>query len=119
MNGNIDITGDLQTVVMPALTNVTGSVNIQSTVSTFQCPFPDGVVQGGNSFVCEGGVANPVPLAVDNSTTNTSLVVVTASSVPSITASSETPSASASATGSSQKSSASVTMAYGLVFFSG
>jgi hypothetical protein len=115
VNGNIDITGNLQSVVMPSLKNVTGSINIQSTMSNFQCPITDGVVHG-SSFVCEGGVANPVPLAADNSTTNTSDVVVPSSSAPSssapsITVSTETP--SASATGSSQKSSASVTMAYG------
>ena len=112
VKGNVDLTGNFQTVAMPALMNVSGSVNIQSTSDTFQCPFNPDVVSGNNTFVCVGAVSNPQPLAVDDSATN--LLNVTASSSASPSGASSTAGPSASAT--SHVSSASLGKDYGLIF---
>jgi len=111
VKGNVDLTGNFQRVAMPALQDVSGSVNIQSTSDTFQCPVKSNVVSGNSSFVCAGGVSNPRPLAVDNSTTNPLNLTASSSASPSGTSSTGAPSDSASP----HTSSASLGNDYGLI----
>jgi hypothetical protein len=62
ITGNLDITGSFDTLSLPNLQLVSGSVNIQTTSSNFTCPISNqGMVQG--NFVCRGNVANPQPLS--------------------------------------------------------
>jgi len=96
VKGNVDLTGGFQNVAMPALQDVSGSVNIQSTSDTFQCPVNSDVVSGNSTFVCEGSVRNPQPLAVDNSTTNPLNLTASSSASPSGASSTGAPSASTS-----------------------
>ena len=62
IGGSIDWTGSFNNASLPAINDVRGGVNVQSSSSTFQCPFPNiqsnGVVKG-KGFVCTGNVANP------------------------------------------------------------
>jgi len=62
VGGSIDWTGSFDNASLPAITDVRGGVNVQTSSSTFQCPFSNiqnnGVVKG-KGFVCTGKVANP------------------------------------------------------------
>jgi hypothetical protein len=62
VGGSIDWTGSFDNASLPAISDVRGGVNVQSSSSSFQCPFPDiqnnGVVKG-KGFVCTGKVSNP------------------------------------------------------------
>lgn len=62
VGGSIDWTGSFDNASLPAISNVRGGVNVQSSSQTFQCPFPqiqsNGVVKG-KGFVCSGKVTNP------------------------------------------------------------
>ncbi|EPX72069.1 GPI anchored cell surface protein [Schizosaccharomyces octosporus yFS286] len=58
--GSIDFSGDLAEVDLPALKDVKGGLNLQSSSDQFSCPFrqSDGIIKG-KSFVCRGNVENP------------------------------------------------------------
>jgi hypothetical protein len=62
VGGSIDWTGSFDNASLPSIGDVRGGVNVQSSSSTFQCPFSsiqnNGVVKG-KGFVCTGKVANP------------------------------------------------------------
>jgi hypothetical protein len=62
VGGSIDWTGSFDNASLPAINDVRGGVNVQSSSDTFQCPFPqiqnNGVVKG-KGFVCTGKVSNP------------------------------------------------------------
>jgi hypothetical protein len=62
VGGSIDWTGSFDNASLPAISDVRGGVNVQSSSSSFQCPFPEiqnnGVVKG-KGFVCTGKVSNP------------------------------------------------------------
>jgi hypothetical protein len=62
IGGSIDWTGSFDNASLPDISDIRGGVNVQTSSSTFQCPFPDlqtnGVVKG-KGFVCTGKVANP------------------------------------------------------------
>jgi hypothetical protein len=62
IGGSIDWTGSFDNASLPAINDIRGGVNVQSSSQTFQCPFPqiqnNGVVKG-KGFVCTGKVANP------------------------------------------------------------
>jgi hypothetical protein len=59
VGGNVDLSGDFQSVSLPALTSVGGGVNIQSSNPNFQCPISDDRTNGvikGKGFVCAGNI---------------------------------------------------------------
>jgi hypothetical protein len=62
IGGSIDWTGSFNNASLASIQDVRGGVNVQSSSSSFQCPFPDiqnnGVVKG-KGFVCTGKVTNP------------------------------------------------------------
>jgi hypothetical protein len=64
VGGNVDLTGDFQSVSLPNLTHVGGGINIQSSNPAFQCPADlaadrtNGVISG-KGFVCAGNIKNP------------------------------------------------------------
>jgi hypothetical protein len=62
VGGNVDLTGDFQSVSLPDLNSVGGGVNIQSSNPNFQCPIgsdrTNGVIKG-KGFVCVGNIKNP------------------------------------------------------------
>jgi hypothetical protein len=64
VGGNVDLTGDFQSVSLPDLTHVGGGINIQSSNAAFQCPAnlvadrTNGVISG-NGFVCAGNIKSP------------------------------------------------------------
>jgi hypothetical protein len=64
VGGNVDLTGDFDSVSLPALDRVGGGVNIQSSNPDFQCPSSissdrtNGVING-KGFVCVGDIKNP------------------------------------------------------------
>ncbi|WBW74666.1 cell surface protein involved in ascospore wall assembly, GPI anchored Meu10 [Schizosaccharomyces osmophilus] len=60
VSGSIDFSGDLAEVDLPALRDVKGGLNLQSSSDQFSCPFrqSDGVIKG-KSFICRGNVENP------------------------------------------------------------
>jgi hypothetical protein len=66
VGGNVDLTGNFQSVSLPDLDSVGGGINIQSTNPAFQCPSnigedrTNGVVKG-KGFVCAGNIKNPTP----------------------------------------------------------
>lgn len=69
--GNLDITGDFDTLAFPNLVHVAGDFNVQSSSKNFQCPPINRVeVVHGSKFMCAGNVGNPEPLPDDNSTTH-------------------------------------------------
>lgn len=63
VGGSIDWTGDFDNASLPSISDVLGGVNVQSSSTTFQCPFPaiqnNGVVKG-RGFVCTGNVSHPI-----------------------------------------------------------
>jgi len=86
VRGNVDITGDFQSLNLPALSYVGGNVNIQTSSASFVCPiFRNTSILG--SYLCTVGLNNPQPLPADNSSTNPSAVnpiAVPAESSPSV-----------------------------------
>jgi hypothetical protein len=85
VNGNLDITGSFDTLLLPALAKVNGKINIQTNSSSFVCPsFSNVTVQG--SITCLSKIVNPQPLSADNATTNTTLPASV--SIPSLLSSS-------------------------------
>jgi hypothetical protein len=64
VGGNVDLTGDFQSVSLQDLTSVGGGVNIQSSNPNFECPIgadrTNGVVKG-KGFVCAGNIPSPTP----------------------------------------------------------
>ena len=100
VNGNLDMTGDFDTLSLPNLTFVEGNFNVESSSKTFQCPAIDRTVVHGANFVCVGNVANPQPLVIDNSTTNSTLPLSSVSSA--LGSASASASASTSQGGSSR-----------------
>jgi hypothetical protein len=76
VGGSIDWTGSFDNASLPAISDVRGAVNVQSSSNSFTCPFPDiqnnGVVKG-KGFVCTGKVSNPTTgTNGTNQTANTS-----------------------------------------------
>lgn len=61
VNGNLDLTGNFNSVQLPALTAVSGGVNVETTSPGFQCPNNIHGSTKGSSFICEGNVTNPDP----------------------------------------------------------
>lgn len=59
--GNVDLTGNFNDVSLPAISDVGGGVNVESTSSSFQCPSNIHGVTKGSAFTCEGNVQHPVP----------------------------------------------------------
>jgi len=108
VNGNLDMTGDFDTLSLPHLRFVEGDFNVESSSKTFQCPAINKTVIHGANYVCAGSVANPQPLDVDNSTTNSTLPLSSVSSVLGSATASATASASASASTSHSGSSSSL-----------
>lgn len=75
VGGNVDLTGDFNSLSLPNLDQVGGGINIQSSSSSFLCPIPNdrtnGVVQG-HGFVCSGKIQHPTPgITGANYTANT------------------------------------------------
>lgn len=68
VHGNLDITGNFDSLELARLAAVNGSINIQTTSSKFVCPDFSNVSVIGN-INCQGKVADPQPLINDNSTT--------------------------------------------------
>jgi hypothetical protein len=75
VGGNVDLTGDLNSVSLPSLNAVGGGVNIQSSSSSFLCPIPNDRTNGvihGKGFVCSGNIQHPTPgVSGANYTANT------------------------------------------------
>jgi len=85
VHGNLDLTGNFNSIDFKNLNAVNGSINIQTTSKTFTCPdFSNVTVLG--SINCAGNVADPQPLSIDNSTTTPPNI--TPSTTPSILSSS-------------------------------
>ena len=84
VGGNIDITGDFNSLSLPSLTKVGGGLNIQSSSSSFVCPIANdranGVIQG-HGFVCSGNIAHPMPGVGANVSANVPLVTGMSSGV--------------------------------------
>jgi len=75
VTGNVDITGDYQTLELPSLSFVNGSVNLQTSSASFNCP-TFGNVSILGAYACSVGVNDPEPLPADNSSTNPSAINV-------------------------------------------
>lgn len=62
VDGTLDITGGFDEVQFPALNDVRGSLNVQTSSNFFSCDamntLKNGVIKG-NSFVCKAAVAKP------------------------------------------------------------
>lgn len=108
VSGNVDITGNFDSLALPSLAFVNGSFNVQTTSTNFTCPdFSMVAIKG--SFVCKGNVANPQPLENDNSTSNpSSLPNMTTPSVSSTVAASTSGAAVATTSATSMASVVSV-----------
>ena len=61
IGGNLDLTGNFQSVELPDLSTVSGGINVETTSSTFQCPQTVQDLSHANGFVCAGNINNPVP----------------------------------------------------------
>lgn len=61
IGGNLDLTGNFDSVGFPALTRIGGGVNVETTSSDFQCPGNIHSSDSGGAFTCEGSVTNPTP----------------------------------------------------------
>ena len=61
VGGNLDLTGNFNSVQLPALTGVDGGVNVETTSANFQCPNNIRGSTKGSTFSCEGNVTHPVP----------------------------------------------------------
>jgi hypothetical protein len=63
VGGSLDWTGDFDNASLPAIQDICGGVDVQSSSATLRCPFPDiqnnGVVKG-KGFVCTGNVLTPL-----------------------------------------------------------
>lgn len=63
VGGSIDWTGDFDNASLPSISDVRGGVNVQSSSTSFQCPFAairnNGVIKG-RGFVCTGNVSHPI-----------------------------------------------------------
>jgi hypothetical protein len=68
VHGNLDLTGNFNSIDLKNLNAVNGNINIQTTSKTFTCPSFSNVTVLG-SINCAGNVAEPQPLSIDNSTT--------------------------------------------------
>jgi Receptor L domain len=79
VNGNLDITGNFNSLDLSSLTLVNGSLNVKSSSPSFDCSqINPGVIVTG-SFSCAASVLDPQPLASDNSTTNATAAAPTSS----------------------------------------
>jgi hypothetical protein len=91
--GNLDITGNFDTLSLSNLGHVGGDFNVQSSSKEFKCPQINRTSIQGSTFVCAGSVADPQPLGVDNSTANGNATVTSSTTS---TSSGVTPSTSSS-----------------------
>jgi hypothetical protein len=102
VSGNVDITGNFETLNLPSLSFVGGSFNLKTSSASFICPqFLNVSIHG--PYSCSVGVNDPQPLPADNSTTNPTPV-----NVISVVNSQSSASVSASVRSSSSVSSTSV-----------
>lgn len=62
VDGTLDITGGFDEIQFPSLSDVRGSLNVQTSSNFFSCDainkFKNGVIKG-NSFICKAAVAKP------------------------------------------------------------
>jgi hypothetical protein len=100
--GNLDITGNFDTLALSNLGHVGGDFNVQSSSKEFKCPQINRTAIQGSIFVCAGNVPNPKPLLADNSTSNGNATVTSSTS------------ASSGVTPSGSSSPASQTLNFGL-----
>ena len=74
ISGDVDLLGDFNNLSLPSLTYVGGGIDIQSSSSSFKCPFPsirsNGVVHG-QGFICAGNIENPTSVTGLNLTAGT------------------------------------------------
>ena len=122
VSGNVDITGNFQTLNLPSLSFVGGSFNLKTSSASFICPqFLNVSIHG--PYSCSVGVSNPQPLPADNSTTNPTPVNVISvvnsqisasisssiRSSPSVSSTPVSPSHTSSSTASSSATTGSIT----------
>ncbi len=81
VHGNLDITGNFDSLELTRLAAVNGSINIQTTSTSFVCPDFSNVSVIGN-VNCQGKVADPQPLSNDNSPTSLPSNIISTKSVP-------------------------------------
>jgi len=105
VHGNLDITGNFDSLELARLAAVNGSINIQTTSTSFVCPDFSNVSVIGN-INCKGKVANPQPLSNDNSPTS-----LPSNILPTNSALAPTQSPSSTVTGGSATGSPSSTVA--------
>ena len=74
ISGDVNLLGDFNNLSLPSLAYVGGGVDIQSSSSSFKCPFPEmrsnGVVHG-QGFICAGNIENPTSVTGVNLTAGT------------------------------------------------
>jgi hypothetical protein len=61
VGGNLDLTGNFNSLQLPDLAAVNGGVNVETTSTNFQCPSNIHGSTKGSAFNCEGNVTHPVP----------------------------------------------------------
>ena len=71
VGGNLDITGTFNALSFLDLISIGGGLNVQTSSSSFQCPFPDAKKDGtvhGDTFTCAGNIAQPTSISGENET---------------------------------------------------
>jgi hypothetical protein len=61
VDGNVDLTGNFNSVELPALKQVEGGVNVQTTSPSFQCPSDIRTATKQSAFTCDGNVTHVNP----------------------------------------------------------
>lgn len=98
VSGNLDITGDISTLLFPNLMNVHGNIHVVSSMPGFPCSGLNSQVQYTGGYQCIGAVPNPQPLSLDQLKTN--VTFTSANSSVSTTSTSPTSTQTSSATSS-------------------